>query len=116
MAHVDRVLQIEVSYHRRQVVGVVIHIMAFADLAGPTMSPAIMGDHAITLAEEKQHLRVPIIGRKRPAMAEDDGVALPPVFVEDFDSVLRRDHWHGILSYVTRLTSAVSQNSAIKPL
>src|SRR5579871_5362025 len=35
---------------------------------------------------------------------------------EEFDSVLRRDRWHGILSCEARLTSAVFQNSAINPL
>jgi hypothetical protein len=55
-----------------------IHVVAGRSLRGATMAPAIMGDDAIALVEEERHLRVPIIGAKRPAMMEDDGLAGAP--------------------------------------
>ena len=64
MADVDGVLQIEMRRHRRQVVGIVIHVVAVADLTGSAMAAAVMGDDAIAVIEEEQHLRVPVIGRQ----------------------------------------------------
>src|SRR5208337_1172455 len=79
---------------RRQVVGIVIHVMAAAGLAGAPMAAAVMGDHAKTLAEEEEHLRVPIVRRERPAMAEHDGLTRAPVLVEDLDAVRGGDRRH----------------------
>jgi hypothetical protein len=53
-----------------------------------------MGDDAKPLAGKKQHLGVPVVGRKRPAMAEDDGPAGTPILVEDLDAILRGDAGH----------------------
>jgi hypothetical protein len=36
-----------------------------------------MSDDAIAVAQEEQHLGVPIVAGKRPAMAEDDRLARP---------------------------------------
>src|SRR5881396_4008499 len=44
-----------------------------------------MSDDAIAVLEEEQHLRVPIIGRQRPTMAEDDGLSFAPVFIINVD-------------------------------
>ena len=46
------------------------------------MSPPIMRYDAITLTKEEQHLRVPVIARKRPAMAEHDWLARTPIIVK----------------------------------
>ena len=62
--------------------------MATAGLAGAAMAAPVVGDHAEALAEEEQHLRVPIIGRQRPAVAKHDGLTFAPVFVEDLNAVL----------------------------
>src|SRR5437870_10627621 len=68
-----------------KVVGVMIHVVAVARLCGPAVAASIMRDDAIAVIEEKQHLRVPVIGRQRPTMAEDDGLSAAPVFVIDVD-------------------------------
>ena len=74
MADMDSVLEIEMRRHSRKVVRIVIHVVAVGDLSGPAVAAAVMGDDAITVIEEEQHLRVPVIGRQRPAMAEHDGL------------------------------------------
>ncbi len=51
------------------------------------MAAPVVGDHAEALAEEEQHLRVPIIGRQRPAVAKHDGLTVAPVLVEDLNAV-----------------------------
>ena len=56
------------------------------------MTAAIMGDHTKALAEEEEHLRVPVVRRERPAMAEDDGLSCAPVLIEDLGAVLGGDH------------------------
>ena len=47
-----------------------IHVMTVAALGGPVMPAPVVGDHAEALAEEEHHLRLPIIGRERPAVAK----------------------------------------------
>jgi hypothetical protein len=50
-----------------------------------------MGNHAIAAVKEKQHLRVPVVGRQRPAVAEDDGLTFASVFVKNFDAIFGFD-------------------------
>src|SRR5712691_9100896 len=71
-----------------------IHVMATADLGGAAMATPVVGDDAIAVLEEEQHLRVPIIGRQRPAMTEHDGLTLAPVLVEDLNAVFGGDRVH----------------------
>src|SRR5262245_13579318 len=71
-----------------------IHVMAAAGLGGAAMAAPVMGDDAIAVLEEEQHLRVPIIGRQRPAVAEHDGLTLAPVLVEDLHAVFGGDRVH----------------------
>src|SRR2546426_4243789 len=75
-----------------------IHVMAATGLGGAAMAAPVVGYDAIAVPEEEQHLRVPIIGRQRPAMAEDDGLSFAPVLITDFDvgSVFFSDRyvWH----------------------
>ena len=59
------------------------------------MTGAVMGYDAKAAIEKEQHLRVPVIGRQRPAMAEHDGLTFAPVFVEDFHTVPSFDCAHG---------------------
>ena len=46
MADVNGVLQVEMRGQRREIVGIVIHVMAVGHLAGPAMAAAVMGDDA----------------------------------------------------------------------
>ena len=88
--------KIEMRGQSCKVVGVMIHVMAIARLGGSAVAAAVMGDHAIALIEEEQHLRVPVIGRQRPAMAEHDGLTFAPVLIEDLNAVFRFDETHVI--------------------
>ena len=63
--------------HRRKIIGIVVHVVAVAGLGGPSMAAPVMGNDAIAMLEEEQHLRVPVIGRQGPAMAEHDGLTDP---------------------------------------
>src|SRR5438445_2460636 len=98
MTNVHGVLEIKMRGQSRKVVGVMIHVMAVARLGGPAVASSVMGDDAIAVFEEEQHLRVPVIGRQRPAVAKDDGLSFAPVLVIDIDvsSVFFPDSyvWH----------------------
>src|SRR5437016_14448853 len=65
--------------------------MAAAGLGGAAMAAPVMGYDAIAVLEEEQHLRIPIIGRQRPAVAEHDGLTFAPVLVEDLNAVFGGD-------------------------
>jgi hypothetical protein len=87
----DGILQIERLGDGKGVGGVMIHVVTFGNLGRPAMATAIMGDNAKTLGKEEQHLRIPVIGRERPAVVKHDGLGIlrAPVLVEDFGSVCR---------------------------
>src|SRR5437773_12245546 len=85
MADVNCILQFEMVGDGLQVVGIVIHIVAVAGLSRATMSAPISCNDAETFADEKKHLRVPVVGRQRPAVTEDDGLSFAPVFIIDVD-------------------------------
>src|SRR4029450_1649648 len=61
MTNVHGILQIKMRSQSRKVGGVVIHVVAVARLGGSTVASSVMGDDAEAFAEEKQHLRVPIV-------------------------------------------------------
>src|ERR1700677_4668558 len=91
MADVNSVFEIEMRGQCGQVIGIVIHVVTVAHLRGTTMAAAVMRDDAIAVIEEEQHLRVPIVGRQRPAMTEHDGLTFAPVLVVDLNAVFGRD-------------------------
>jgi hypothetical protein len=101
MADVNGVPQIEMGGHRRQIVGVVVHVMSFPHLTGPAMASTIMGHNAIPVAEEKQHLRVPVVGRKWPPVAKDDWLSFTPILVENLNAVPCFNEAH-VSSYLIR--------------
>src|SRR3954453_22836911 len=78
----------------RQVIGIMVHIVAIGGLVRATMATAVMGDNAIAMKQEEQQLRVPIIGRQWPAVAEHDRLARTPILVEDFRAVLSGNGGH----------------------
>src|SRR5438874_2488095 len=85
MADVNRILQVEMIGHGLQIVGIVVHVVPAAGLSRATMSAPISCNDAETFADEKKHLRVPIIRRERPAVTEHDGLTFAPVLVIDVD-------------------------------
>ena len=94
MADMNGVLQVKMFRHRGQIVGVMIHVVAATDLGRAAMAPPVMRDDAIAVSEEEQHLRVPIVRREGPAVAEHDGLALAPILVENLDAVAGGDCRH----------------------
>src|SRR5712691_10435397 len=71
-----------------------IHVMAATGLGGTAMSASVVGYDAIAVLEEEQHLRVPIIRRQRPAVAEHNGLTFAPVLVINLGSVFCCDSTH----------------------
>ena len=65
--------EIEMSSQRSQVVGVVVHVVTVAGLGGASVPAPVMGDDAVAVVQEEQHLGVPVVARKRPAVAETIG-------------------------------------------
>jgi hypothetical protein len=96
VADVDRVAQVEMGDESRDVGGVVIHVMASSDLCRPAVAAPVMGDDAIALPDEVEHLRIPVVGAQGPAVMEHNGLGVlrAPVLVEYFDAVLGRDRAH----------------------
>jgi hypothetical protein len=68
--------------------------MAVADLCHAAMPAPVVGDDPVTLAEKEKHLRVPVISRQQPAVAEDDGLADAPVLVKNLHTVCFLDGAH----------------------
>src|SRR6266436_7872760 len=85
MADVNRILQIKMIGDGLQIIGIVVHVMSVAGLTRATMSAPISRNDAIAFAEEKKHLRVPIICRERPAVTEHNRLSAAPVFIIDVD-------------------------------
>ena len=91
MSDVDGIAQVKVVDDRRGIGRVMIHVVAVADLARASVTAAIVGDHAISLADEVQHLGIPVVGAKRPTMMKDHrlGGLRSPVLIEDPYAILR---------------------------
>src|SRR4051794_7751725 len=96
VSDVGGVAEIQMVGQRGQIVCVVVHVVTVRGLRGAAVPSAVMGDDAVAVLEEEQHLVVPIVSRKRPAMAEDDRFARTPVLVEDLRAVARRDRRHAL--------------------
>src|ERR1700759_210242 len=84
MADMNGVLDVEMRGHRREVVGIMIHVMTVAGLAGAAMTAAVMGNDAKTVIEEEQQLGIPIVRRERPAVRKHDRLPAAPILVIDF--------------------------------
>src|SRR5882762_820717 len=98
MADVNRIFQVKMIGDGLQIVGIVVHVVPVAGLSRAAMSAPITRNDAETFAEEKKHLRVPIIRRERPAVTKHDRLPAAPVFIIDVDvfSVFfsNCDVWH----------------------
>ena len=65
------------------------------------MAPPVVGDDAEALAEEEQHLVVPVVGAQRPTMVEHDRLTGAPVLVENLRAVFRLDAVHDLTPIFT---------------
>src|SRR5664280_922557 len=90
----DHCLKVKLFYKCIEVVGVSVHIVAIPGLARPAVSAAVMGDAAVSMGTQKQHLVFPSVRVKRPAMAEDHGLSAAPVLVVDLCAVFHHDRVH----------------------
>src|SRR5262249_58676784 len=102
MADVDSVAQVEVLDDGGGVGGIMVHVVAVADLARPAVSASVVGDDAIAVPDEVEHLVVPVVGRQRPAVVEHDrlGGLGSPVFEVDLRPVFGRYRAHQMSPYV----------------
>ncbi len=91
MADQHRVFQIERVDERREIVGVVVHVVAVPGLARSSTAATVMGDGAIAMGGHEDQLVVPGVGIERPAMAEDDRLPRAPVLVKDRGTILCGD-------------------------
>ena len=73
------------------------------------MDAPIVGNHAIALFEEEQHLVIPIVARQRPAVAEHYGLTFAPILAINFDAVLRFDKAQTPLVYDIRFSRLVER-------
>src|SRR3712207_2430137 len=94
MADVDGFGHVQRLHELSKVIGIGGEIVAVPGLAGPAMATTVMGDAPVAVAGEEEHLVFPSISRERPAMAEDDRLAPPPVLVVDLRAVRRGDRVH----------------------
>ena len=99
VADVDGVLQIERFDQRREIVGVGVHVVAVPGLARAAVAAAVVGDAAVAVRRQEEHLVLPGVGAQRPAVAEDDGLPGAPVLVVDLRAVFRGDRAHRMVSH-----------------
>src|SRR5438270_8773856 len=103
---------------RGEIVRIMIHVVTVADLSGAPVATPVMGNDAKAFADKEKHLRVPIVRRKRPAVAEDDGLPFPPVLIVDVDvrSVFFSDSdvWHqGSFLYLAFTKNSSARQSSL---
>ena len=78
VADMDRVLQIERSTERGEIVGVGVHVVAVPGLARAAVAAAVMRDAAVAARGQKEHLVFEGVRAQRPAVAEDDRLSRCP--------------------------------------
>src|SRR3546814_1134546 len=84
MADMDHAPKVE-SLHQIDHIGrICVHVIAFARLAGTTVTTPVVRNHPIALTKKEHHLIVPIIGAERPAMMEHACLLIfgDPILVE----------------------------------
>src|SRR5438445_13316298 len=91
MADMDGILEVEMRYECRDIGGIGVHLVADIRLGRAAMAAPIVGDDAVALCQEEQHLGVPVVAAQWPAMMEDDGLTGSPVLVENLRAVLGGD-------------------------
>src|SRR5690349_238048 len=94
MTDVNRVPQVEMVRDGLQIVGIMVEVVAAGHLRRAAVPAPVVRDDPITLGEEEQHLRVPIVRRERPAMTEHDRLAAAPIFIVDLYFVFSGDVAH----------------------
>ncbi|MGY4470775.1 hypothetical protein ACVWWK_006484 [Bradyrhizobium sp. LB9.1b] len=70
MADHRRALDVERLKQSGEIVGIGIHVVAGPRLIRPAMAASIMGNNAVAVVRQEQHLGVPSVGGERQAMGE----------------------------------------------
>jgi hypothetical protein len=63
--------------------------VAVGGLSRAAVATTIMGDNAIAMLQEEQHLIVPMVRAERLTMAEDNRLSVAPVLIKDCRAILR---------------------------
>jgi hypothetical protein len=84
-------LEVERLDERREVVGVGVQIVAAGGLTRAAVAATVVGDGAVAVLGQEEHLILPGVAIERPAVAEDYGLSFTPVFVIDLGAVFGRD-------------------------
>src|SRR5271156_979336 len=94
-----------------QIVGPGVDIVAGSRLIGIAVTPPVMGDSAVTLVIEKQHLCFPRRTGQRPAVRENDRRSRAPVTIVNRSTVTGSDLGHRISpSLIERLNAKASRD------
>ena len=64
------------------------------------MAATVMGDAAITVGRQEEHLRLPTVRTQRPPVTEYDWLTRAPVLVIDLCAVFGSDRVHVMVSLV----------------
>jgi hypothetical protein len=96
VANMDGTFEVEMGRDSRQVVGIMIHIVAVGGLSRAAVATAIMSDHPIAVTKEEQHLVIPIVGAEWPTMAENYRLSRAPIFVINLGTVFGGDSGHEV--------------------
>src|ERR1019366_6783835 len=94
----SRAFEVERFDQSREVIGVGIHVVASPGLARSPMATTVMGDRAIAVGCQEDHLSLPAIGIQWPAVAEHDGLSCAPILVVDLGAVFGCDRTHCLAS------------------
>src|SRR5687767_11072349 len=99
MADVDSILKVQGRDQIFDVGCISIHLIPAVGLVRTAVTAAVMGNHPEALAEEEDHLIIPVVRRQRPAMMKDDRMRVSgaPVLVEDPGAILGGDCAHATI-------------------
>jgi len=95
----DGVLQVQRIHEGCEVIGVGVHFVAVPGLAGPAVAATVMGDAAITVGRQEEHLRLPTVRTQRPPVTEYNGLTRAPVLVVDLCAVFGGNRVHAVNNY-----------------
>src|SRR5262245_5100072 len=100
MPHHRDMFQIELLEQFRQIVGILVHVIAAPRLTRAAKTTAIMTDAEKSLRSEKEHLSFPSVRRKRPTVTKADGLpsSWTPVLVVNSGTVLGGNKAHELFS------------------
>ena len=87
MSDMNYIFQIELLYQLGEIVGVGVHIVAAPWLTRTAVTAPVMGDAAISMRSEKEHLVFKRIRGERPAVTEDHRLPGAPVIVVNLRTV-----------------------------